>query len=420
MKFELTVVKNLREYTWFYDTNDNSVYDHNGSLLNSEPVIPPHPVHIYTESNNPNKKSGSKVKELEINFGFNCNFDCVYCGQKPYKDVMYSASPKDVPKFVELLKNNLSEPSIINLWGGEPLVYWKTIKQLLPEIRKFWPNPYFNIITNGYLLTKDKIDFLNSMKSTIAVSYDCNYIDNYRLTDITHSDQVLEAIKYATNIMPDKFKIWVTLTKGNSDIKKIIKELQNKFGPQIQYDFYFLKCENLNQLYTEEERVKLVNDFYDILNVQEDDRIIFPSAIHYSFEEFIDRVLSKSPIEYATSHCRFPYEGILVSLDGSVYNCHIRPTRIGHISNINNISSTHLKHWSTYDDCKNCPFIQVCGGCCHTLPDYRHDLACISSRPYVEAIFKAAFARLFGVFVKEIKYKNHAKDRVIKIHNASK
>ena len=131
MKFTMNVVKNSQNLKWTYDAQDNSVYDENNICLNPDALIEPKPVEQFTKDDNPNVKTNSTIEELEIVLGFNCNFSCTYCNQAKYQGVMYSGTPDDVDEFIKkLARLNCKKLRNTLIWGGEPFVYWKTLKLL--------------------------------------------------------------------------------------------------------------------------------------------------------------------------------------------------------------------------------------------------------------------------------------------------
>ena len=73
------------------------------------------------------------------------------------------------PGFIETIKTQLKgEPQNIQLWGGEPLVYIRTLKPLVAELKRLYPNAKFTMITNGSLLTRGINDWI--MDNDIGVS----------------------------------------------------------------------------------------------------------------------------------------------------------------------------------------------------------------------------------------------------------
>ncbi|BAI81869.1 hypothetical protein DEFDS_P249 (plasmid) [Deferribacter desulfuricans SSM1] len=95
-----------------------------------------------------------------------CNLQCKYCyegfkGTKPLNKERL-LDPDDFVKFVyELLINN--EPVLIQFHGGEPLLEYKHIKEIITRIRqlsiyeKYKSKIEFTIVTNGIFLDEEKI-----------------------------------------------------------------------------------------------------------------------------------------------------------------------------------------------------------------------------------------------------------------------
>ena len=76
------------------------------------------------------------------------------------------AESKDIENFMKLFDElEFSEQTglRVEFWGGEPLVYWKTLKPLAEELRNKYPNAIFGLITNGSLLDTEKNDWLEKL-----------------------------------------------------------------------------------------------------------------------------------------------------------------------------------------------------------------------------------------------------------------
>jgi uncharacterized protein len=96
-----------------------------------------------------------------------CNFKCPYCfaGTKNGK-YMTPAIISKIVKLVEALSANNKQTRINLSWmGGEPLLNFKAIKdfsRILAEKDNFEFSA--NLVTNGYLMTKEKIDLFPELK----------------------------------------------------------------------------------------------------------------------------------------------------------------------------------------------------------------------------------------------------------------
>ena len=85
----------------------------------------------------PGRKESPKV--LKIQLGLSCNYSCEYCSQRfvPHAEETTQA---DVPQFLHLLESSLERaPERIEFWGGEPLVYIKTLRPLAEALRQRYP-----------------------------------------------------------------------------------------------------------------------------------------------------------------------------------------------------------------------------------------------------------------------------------------
>lgn len=97
----------------------------------------------------------------------NCNFNCVYCFQgEENKKRNITFKRDDVKKIVEFMKKKFNqyddEKFILTLTGGEPLLKFPLIQEIVSEIEKQIGRNRLSIrlITNGSLLDEEKCRFL--------------------------------------------------------------------------------------------------------------------------------------------------------------------------------------------------------------------------------------------------------------------
>jgi uncharacterized protein len=169
MKFEILAERNANDKKiFFYDNVTNTLTREDDQHIFEYQKIEPHNFKVATvfDKNNPLKKS-KKVTLLKIQLGLSCNYTCDYCSQK-FVERPTETSKKDIDALIEMLEKlefDEERGLKIEFWGGEPLVYWKTLKPLAEEIKeKFshWRDgPRLSIITNGSILDSEKNDFLD-------------------------------------------------------------------------------------------------------------------------------------------------------------------------------------------------------------------------------------------------------------------
>ena len=109
---------------------------------------------------------------LKIQFGLSCNYSCSYCLQKGIERPEH-ASLALVPGLVAKIDRYLiGQPDNIQLWGGEPLVYFKAIRELTGHLKARFPVAKFSMVTNGSLLTHAINDWIVENDVSIALSHD--------------------------------------------------------------------------------------------------------------------------------------------------------------------------------------------------------------------------------------------------------
>lgn len=113
-----------------------------------------------------------------------CNLRCSYCAVKNIADKnhvidTYSLSKEKYTKFVKeyvsyAISHNISDPEFI-FYGGEPLLNWSAlieIVELINTTANSTITPKCTVVTNGTLLTEDKIIFCKEHKINIGLSVD--------------------------------------------------------------------------------------------------------------------------------------------------------------------------------------------------------------------------------------------------------
>jgi uncharacterized protein len=181
MKFEILAERSSDDKKIFiYDNVTNTLSREEDGYIFEYQKIEPHNLKVATifDKNTPLKKS-KKVTLLKIQLGLSCNYTCDYCSQK-FVERPTETSKKDIDAFIKMVEDNFEfdeEKGLkIEFWGGEPLVYWKTLRPLAEEIKeKFshWRDgPKLSVITNGSILTKEMTMWLYYMGFSVAISHD--------------------------------------------------------------------------------------------------------------------------------------------------------------------------------------------------------------------------------------------------------
>ncbi|MFY7865323.1 MAG: Fe-S oxidoreductase, partial [Roseateles sp.] len=121
-----------------------------------------------TSKDTPARKDSPRV--LKISLGLSCNYECEYCSQR-FVPRAAETNPAEVHAFVAGLDGWVTvPPERIEFWGGEPLVYTKTLRPLANALRRKYPDAGFSVITNGSLLNADINQWLDDMGFSVGIS----------------------------------------------------------------------------------------------------------------------------------------------------------------------------------------------------------------------------------------------------------
>ena len=169
------------------------------------------------------QRSKGIVKALCLHVAHTCNLNCSYCfaSQGKYhgdRAIMSLEVGKRALDF--LIENSGTRRNLeVDFFGGEPLMNWDVVKQLVAYAREqekiHNKNFRFTLTTNGVLIDDDVIDFANREMSNVVLSLDGR-------KEVHVQIKVSQEDRYQFDeIVPcDKEKIVVTLRgSGEEEIK---------------------------------------------------------------------------------------------------------------------------------------------------------------------------------------------------------
>lgn len=358
------------------------------------------------------------VKILKIQFGLSCNYSCSYCSQR-FVERADETNKKDVEGFMRKLENlefNEQEGLKIEFWGGEPLVYIKTIKPLLEELQKkftLWgKKPRYSMITNGSLLTDDLCDWLFKNHFSVAISHD-GPGQHVRGPDPFDDPAVKDVIlRFYKRMRPlGRISFNAMLNNSNKSRKEIYEWFVNLTGdPEIilgegglidAYDTDGLA----NALTTKREHFEFRQTaFKDIATTG--GAIGFLGTLD-KIDDFTNAVLSHKPASSLGQKCGMDDDHILaVDLKGNVITCQNvsavstaqngMPHLGGNIVNMDAVKIRTTTHWSNRPDCANCPVLHICQGSCMYLQEEYWDKSCDNAYSDAVALFALSLEKITG------------------------
>ena len=182
-----------------------------------------------------------QIVKLRIHVGQNCNYRCSFCTQFDSKFSSAVVKKDGVDQFFKMLDAagiELTEKCRIELWGGEPLIYWKTLKILIPELRRRCPDANIWTISNGSLMREEILDFFIKHRVTLTFSHDAQAYF-LRGKDPLDDPQMLQMCREVARRYEEanlSFGLNVVISQHNCDLQKIEAFFTEKL-PGVSYGF---------------------------------------------------------------------------------------------------------------------------------------------------------------------------------------
>jgi uncharacterized protein len=349
-------------------------------------------------------------RTLKISLGLSCNYECEYCSQR-YVPRAEETNPGDVQAFIDGLDAWVtSPPEKVEFWGGEPLVYIKTMRPLAEAIKAKFPKADLSVITNGTLLSDDINEWLDRMGFSVGISHD-GPGQSVRGPDPLQDPQQRSAIMalYARLAPQRRISFNAMVNRKNASraaIQRFFIELTgDPMVPIGEGSFVDAYDEGgiAHSLQPYEVHPYRSLAFHEIrtgqaANVQ---------AVNSKTASFINSIRSRRPASSLGQKCGMDKsDSIAVDLRGNVLTCQnvsaasTAPNgqvhRIGHVSDLAAVKLDTATHWSKRADCPSCPMLQICQGSCMFLEGPLWDRSCDNAFSDAVPIFAAGIEFLTG------------------------
>ena len=421
MLFEIHAEKNADDKKiFYYDNMTNVLSTEDGYIFQAQqqfqkPIREPYKAF---DKDSPLKKS-KLITHLKIQLGLSCNYSCDYCSQK-FVERMPETSKKDIDAFLEkmnALDFDEEKGLRIEYWGGEPLVYWKTLKPLAEAINdKFsgWKNkPQLSIITNGSILTDEIIDWLMLMNFSVSISHDGpgqSVRGPDPFDDPEAKKRILGFYRMMTRLKKP-FSFNPMMNSKNKSRKAVYDWFVNLTGDEnVQlgeggivdaYDEDGIT----NSLQTLQEHFDYRRTaFGDIYSTQ--GKIGFSGQLS-KIDGFMNNILVHDNAKFLGQKCGMDDEHTLaVDLRGNVMTCqNVSSLEIskngeshagGNLDDYENVEIKSSTHWSNRKECSSCPVLHLCKGACMFLDEKFWEISCANAYSDNVALFALAIERMTG------------------------
>lgn len=310
------------------------------------------------------------MAKVNIFLGNKCNFNCSYCLQSFKEDDYLHQDKVDVVKLVDNLSVEIRNRTInkVAYWGGEPLMYFKTIKTIHDMFHD--KGVRFNsvrVLTNGSLFTDEIVEYFNRMDIHVGIS-------------------IHEGFGTPNWEMIKKLRRWsvIFLYTGSNpdfDILGKTKELENFLGRKVFPFFHWVRATDScgDEDYFTPETLEIHKKY---LYTLADKRLNGDETAYGLLQPHISKFIAKmKQVNFNGAMC-MNNRILTVDLYGNTYSCHHSPVKENMIGNIHkHIDNEVTKKakevqmkFVTSAECMTCPIRAWCRGNCYL--SNTHEMDC--------------------------------------------
>ncbi len=370
------------------------------------------PIACAISPDNPGRKH-LPIRALKIQMGLKCNYRCGYCNQTARPDDSHG-NPALAREFLDKMPSWFEPPPDdeklrIEFWGGEPFVYWKTMRLLGEVLRSRYPQALLNVVTNGSILDDEKIAWLEQHRVQVSVSHDGPGQAANRGGDPFDRPASAEALrKLYSRLRPlGLINFNCVLARNNMSLSAVRTYIAEKLG--CRPEELPLATEEIVLPYEETGmdlsfRSKAESQIFKQVFVKElaDGSVLGVLNIREKLRDFFLSLAKGRPSHALAQRCGMDREDTLaVDLLGNVLTCQNTAAgdghAIGHVSDLGNARLDTARHWLTRNECHRCPVIQLCKGACMRLDGEQWRQACRNSFAYNIVLLKMAVGLLAGL-----------------------
>ena len=327
------------------------------------------------------RKSAGIVKALCLHVAHTCNLNCAYCfaSQGKYQGERAIMSLEVGKRALDfLIENSPGRRNLeVDFFGGEPLMNWDMIKELVAYARvrekEAGKNFRFTLTTNGLLIDDDVIDFANREMSNVVLSLDGrkSVHDRYRVDYAGNGSWERIVPKFQKLVEArghQNYYMRGTFTHANPDFLKDIEEMLSLGFTELSMEPVVCAPTDPSAL-TEEDLPIVLEQYEKLAELMKERR---EAGKPFTFYHYMIDLKGGPCIYKRVSGCGSGTEYMAVTPWGDLYPCHQfvgeEKYKLGNIWDGVTAPDVQEEFAScnvyTREDCKDCWAKLYCSGGC--------------------------------------------------------
>lgn len=322
-----------------------------------------------------NSQRSDNLKTLCLVVNNDCNLCCEYCFankghyDRPNEKMSFEIAKNSIDMLIRTVISNHQDKITISFFGGEPLLNFSLIRKCVEYIEKFKNiKSSYMITTNGTLMTREIVKFLEYYKFDIMISIDGNkkVHDVYRkyYSGKGSYDCVVRGINLFAN--KEVLNTRITIGNHNPDINQYIDSILNLGVKRVTFAVDYNISTSSFEVFIESIQ-KLMNRYFDDIMIGK----------YYDITNFSSIIVAIALNQRKLAFCNAGISYLTVSAEGILYRC---PRFIGNkkysiatVSDVEKLEemgqlfkeSLKSTPGERNDECNKCVYTYICGGMCY-------------------------------------------------------
>ena len=310
-----------------------------------------------------------RLSKIVLMIAHDCNLACDYCfgDEGTYHSRGYMNKECAYRAIDFLVQNAASRTLKVSFFGGEPLLRFNLIKQVVEYCKAIASNNNFefsfSITTNGTLITKEVEDFFISEKFYVQVSIDGNEAMHDRNRHYKDQSGSYYKILESTDTLRRKTEVKgkATVSMDNIDMVTVFDHIDYLGFSQIPITLAHSAIEPSDYERVNYETSRFVRHLYSLIKEGKFD-LVRKASRTYKILKMIHKR------QYKRSYCGAGIGMLTIDINGNIYPCHRlsaddKKSSIGSIYNQKDLKN-NVDIFQKGEKCNLCWIQGLCAGGC--------------------------------------------------------
>ena len=338
------------------------------------------------------------IRTIFLMMGSSCNANCIYCMQGDKEKKSEAPLPSEINNsiyhFIDDMctdtmklnkEKNWDGKFTLLFFGGEPLLYFDKIKEIVERVEKINPFVSFSIITNGLLINKEVCEYLNAHNFEVTVSWDGKNSTQTRGFDVfntKNAENILLLDQLSVNAIISNRAYPEDIFESFGVLNEVYTKIHDyPVNPMTEPLIIDKRCSPMDLDDFNEEKIfsqmKEATLWY--LNVKENDIPLEPDTYpKYKIMDFLYTNYKNNKENNSVifrEACCCGWDNMNIDLAGNLYPCHNLKTSLGNIDDME--MNTYFQELMKYEmretfsrkECNECEVRYSCEGGCKMVTD---------------------------------------------------